>query len=410
MIELYPHQKEGRDFLLKHKKACLFFEVGTGKTYTALSAITMLPKNYRILIVAPKRVLDMVWKTETAFDLSDRDVTYLNYEKISRDKTFTKNTWDCIVLDEVHKIKGRTTKVSRKFRLVCSKAEYVFGLTGTPVANSYADVYNIFKNMTINEFTESYDEFLAKYYYLKSLESSMGFPFYIPIGVRTYKLPELTERIGKHSMTKLAKDCVELPTEVPPIVVNVPGMNTQRYKEIASGILKTESYTKTMLQLEAINKARQAANGYFYDDYGKAVHFASNAKFEALKGILEDVFSESDKVIIVYYFKEDLETLKQLSDYTTTTDPADFPNKQILFLQFGQAEGLNLQYCNQMIFYTYDYSFLKYEQMCGRIYRNGQKRQVTNYILVASKTIEEKIWKAIVTKQTSDEFLKEALS
>ena len=77
MITLYQHQKEGRDFLLSHKKACLFFEVGTGKTYTALSAITSLPKG-KVLIVAPKRVLDMVWKSDYNYDMYMYDVTYIN--------------------------------------------------------------------------------------------------------------------------------------------------------------------------------------------------------------------------------------------------------------------------------------------------------------------------------------------
>jgi superfamily II DNA or RNA helicase len=60
MVELYEHQKLGKEYLLQQRKACLFFEVGTGKTFTALSALTELPTNYKILIVAPKRVLDHV--------------------------------------------------------------------------------------------------------------------------------------------------------------------------------------------------------------------------------------------------------------------------------------------------------------------------------------------------------------
>ena len=148
MIKLYEHQEKGKQALLKHKKYCLFFEVGTGKTFTALSALCDLPA-CKVLIVAPKRVLENVWKKDTAYDLSKYDVTYLNYEKIARDANFTKNSYDVIILDEVHKLKGKTTKTSRKFRTVTSKATYVWGLTGTPVANNYADVYNIYK---INNF------------------------------------------------------------------------------------------------------------------------------------------------------------------------------------------------------------------------------------------------------------------
>lgn len=60
MVKLYEHQELGKSFLLKEKKACLFFEVGTGKTYTALSALLELPKTYKVLIVAPLKVLQHV--------------------------------------------------------------------------------------------------------------------------------------------------------------------------------------------------------------------------------------------------------------------------------------------------------------------------------------------------------------
>jgi hypothetical protein len=120
---------------------------------------------------------------------------------------------------------------------------------------------------------------------------------------------------------------------------------------------------------------------------------------------------ETEKLIIVYYYKEDLwELFNALTDYTCTSDIDEFEKSaQILFLQYGQAEGLNLQYCNKMIFYTYDYSFLKFDQMCGRIYRSGQKNNVTYDILINSNTIEDKIWWAIDNKKSTDDFLKGAL-
>ena len=52
------------------------------------------------------------------------------------------------------------------------------------------------------------------------------------------------------------------------------------------------------------------------------------------------------KLIIVYQYQQDLDELKTLK-YDWTLDPSEFPKKQILFLQYGQSEGLNLQYCNQ---------------------------------------------------------------
>ena len=141
------------------------------------------------------------------------------------------------------------------------------------------------------------------------------------------------------------------------------------------------------------------------------IKLLENKKLKILEDQLTDLLSETHKVIIVYLYQRDLEELETLP-FTWTKDFLTFKDSdaQILFLQFAQSEGLNLQFCNQMIFYTYDYSFLNYDQMCGRIYRTGQKKPVTYTIYIAEDTIEEKIWKAISTKQSIDEFLKEALS
>lgn len=405
-IKLYEHQEKGKELLLKNKKYCLFFEVGTGKTFTALSAICELPP-CKVLIVAPKRVLENVWKKDTVFDLSRYDVTYMNYEKIARDNTFTAKQYDVIVLDEVHKLKGKTTKTSRKFRTVTGRASYVWGLTGTPVANNYADIYNIFRNMNIVEFDMTYDEFVWKYYYTKKLESSSGFRFEILLNAKPFMLDELMERIGKHSMVKEAKDCIDLPDKRTDIVY-IDGMVSEKYLELKDGILKTDQYEKTMIPLETLNKLHQASNGFFYDDYKFAHTVCENKKLKELDAILEDMLEETPRVIIVFQYQHDLEELKTLK-YTWTTDPSEFPEKQILFLQYGQSEGLNLQYCNQMIFYSYDYSFLNYEQMTGRIYRNGQKNNVVYTILISRGTIEEKIWWAITNKKSRDEYLKETL-
>ena len=405
-ITLYEHQKKGRDLLLKNKRYCLFFEVGTGKTFTALSALCSL-EPCKVLIVAPKRVLEMVWKKDKCYDLSSYDVTYMNYEKIARDKDFTKNKYDVIILDEVHKLKGKTTKTSKKFRLVTSRAEFVWGLTGTPVANNYADVYNIFRNMNIIEFNMNYDEFVYRYYYTKQLQSSSGFRFDILLSVKPFMKDELMSRIGKHSMVKEAKDCIDLPDKRTNLVY-IDDMINEKYLELKDGILRTELYEKTMIPLETLNKLHQASNGFFYDDYKNVNIICENKKLKELDLILEDMLEETPKAIIVYQYQHDLDELKTLK-YDWTTDPNEFPNKQILFLQYGQSEGLNLQYCNQMIFYSYDYSFLNYEQMTGRIYRNGQKNNVTFTILISKGTIEEKIWWAITNKKSRDEYLKSVL-
>ena len=411
MINLYQHQKEGRDALLSHRRYCLFFGLGTGKTITALSALQQLPPS-KVLIAAPKKVIEGVWKLENRIDVSQHNITMINYEKIARDKNFAKERFDVVILDEVHRLKGKSSNTSKILRVINKNAIYVWGLTGTPVANNYTDLYYIYNNMQIKEFDEPFNDFLWRYYVTRSLSIHTKFGYdtniRLPVYPKEETLSELMSRIGKHCMVKRTEDCVELP-DIRTNIVYVNGMRTKQYDEFAKGIIRTKDYEDTMTPLEALNKLHQAANGFFYDINGKVNIICENRKLKELKELLEDVLEETERVIIVYYYKQDLAELQTLN-YTHTTNPSDFENKQILFLQYGQSEGLNLQYCNQIIFYTYDYSYLNFEQMCGRIYRNGQKRNVTYTILISKGTIEEKIWHAIENKESKDKYLKGVLT
>lgn len=56
--------------------------------------------------------------------------------------------------------------------------------------------------------------------------------------------------------------------------------------------------------------------------------------------------------------------------------------------------------CTKMTFYTMDYSYINFDQMLHRIYRLGQESKLQIDILVATGTVEEKIWKAVHNKKT----------
>ena len=81
MIErLYEHQERGARFLRSpgHNKAALFFEVGTGKTNTAISAVNELPKG-KLLILAPASVIHGMWERYDDLPIK-HDYTLMTYE------------------------------------------------------------------------------------------------------------------------------------------------------------------------------------------------------------------------------------------------------------------------------------------------------------------------------------------
>ena len=139
--QLFDYQDVSADDLVNHPRYALWYEVGTGKTLTAVAALNRLPEG-SVLILAPKRVIDGVWN-KLDVPIKHRKVTLLNYEKLSRmDKPVYA---DYVVLDESQKVKSGDSKVAKKVRMISKRAKYVWCLSGTPVGNSYIDVFNIQK-------------------------------------------------------------------------------------------------------------------------------------------------------------------------------------------------------------------------------------------------------------------------
>ena len=125
---------------------------------------------------------------------------------------------------------------------------------------------------------------------------------------------------------------------------------------------------------------------------------------------LRDNLSQ-EPTLIVYRFEADCENIKHElwsmnREYTESIDVFKAGKTNVLLLQCERCESFNLQMCNKIIFYTLDYSFIKYDQMIHRVWRIGQEKPVQINILLFNQTCEENIWNAVRNKQKmSDLFM-----
>ena len=88
-----------------------------------------------------------------------------------------------------------------------------------------------------------------------------------------------------------------------------------------------------------------------------------------------------------------------LRKWTEVVDDFKKGKANLLFLQCSRCESFNLQMCNRIIFYTMDYSYIKYNQMLHRVYRMGQTKPVQIDILTFKDTVETKIWQSVQNKE-----------
>ena len=133
---------------------------GLGKTIQTLSLIISSPKDSTTLIVVPTSILEQ-W-VEAAKELvgkrkvclyhgCKRDRSEFKKAKvvitsygIAKSETFLQTVnWFRIVLDEVHEIKNRSSKVSKALMAFTSRLRW--GLSGTPVHNNKEQLVNLFR-------------------------------------------------------------------------------------------------------------------------------------------------------------------------------------------------------------------------------------------------------------------------
>lgn len=416
-IELRTHQKEAVELSLLNKKYALFMEVGTGKTYCGLEFIRQILSNDKdvknILIVSPLSGLPQ-WEQEVKFYLKGFKVgiSIRNPEKIVNDKEFLTYSYDIIIFDEAHKIKSGTAKISKAMKIQTFRAKYVLSMTGTPVANNLIDIYYIFQNSNVNIFNPTYSKFVDEYFDWSLMGNNYGRKYIKILGIKKGMDDKFKELMKQKAYVKRQDECLDLPGKQVQII-KIPGMVDKTYKELKDSVLIIDDKETTLNILEKLSKLHQAANGFVYDENKEArILKTLNNKIKVFNDLVENTLEGNDQIIVVYNFQADKKNIIDNLKYEYTDDIEEFKrdkSKRILLLQMQNCEAANLQFCKIMIYYSYDWSYLHYNQMNGRIYRMGQTQKVMYYMLVSERTIEEQILKTLEYKKSVDDFVKDVL-
>ncbi|MDL2280352.1 DEAD/DEAH box helicase [Selenomonadales bacterium OttesenSCG-928-I06] len=389
----------------------LFMEQGTGKTLCALAHILKLLLSGEIkncLVVCPKPVIQGWFNDIQLFKPFFRSIllkhmTIINYDMVWRREEFFKN-WDCIILDESHYIKNRTSRRS-KFLLKCAKtAKYKYILTGTPIGNSHwEEIWSQYSFLHFSIFGK-YSAFEKKYCVLNE--------YFKPCYYKN--VDELKQIIYTHAYAVKKEDCLDLPDKLPPQRQYLELKEKAMYKQMLKNYIEE-------LDLEAKNavsrlvKLRQICSGHLKDADGKA-HKIKCEKPTILKDFLENW---NDKLVIFAEFKQsikDIETVvKKLKRKYVVLDGnqkdksiwQQFQNEkgiQVIICQYRTANaGINLYAASTIIFYEPTLSSQIFEQACDRIHRIGQKQKCSYILFETEKTVEKKIWDALMKHRDFNE-------
>ena len=425
-VNLHNYQNKALAFIKDKRKCALFLDMGLGKSVTTLTAASDMLEDFlveKVLVVAPLRVANTVWKQEAekwshlnhlkisiatgsensrlASLQSDSDIYVINRENIAWLVRALKWKWDMVIIDESSSFKSMKSQRFKALRKVTKHFQSVVLLTGTPSPNGITDLWSqmyLIDNgerlgRTISNFRS---RFLHKTGY-------MGYNW----SPNKDSDKEIQELIKDVCITMSSEDYLELPERIDlNEYVELPPKIAKQYKELEKEFLLTleKGDIEALSAATLANKLLQMCNGAVYDTEGVA-HLIHDLKIQSIKEIIEDHPNET--FLIAYNFKSDHVRLSKafpqgvsLSKSGVEVQEWNEGKIKLLFAHPASAgHGLNLQAGgSNIIWFGLNWSLELYQQFNARLHRQGQDKPVKIVHIVAKGGIDEKVMKALASK------------
>ena len=425
----YEHQIRTAERVIHemHGQAILADEVGLGKTIEAgliLKEYMLRGLAKKVLILTPA---NLVWQwyqalyekfgvaagiQRTQWDWNFADVLIASIDTAKREphsSIVTSIVYDLLIVDEAHKLKNSSTASYRLVNAIQKK--YCLMLTATPVQNDLKELYNLIGLIKPGQLG-SYQSFKSRFMADK----------------RTPKNPSELKTLLKEAMIRNRREEGQVRfTEriVHPIIVTLGPKEQEIYDRVTEFIKAQGRRSGLSNMLPLITLQREVCSSFLAvaltlekmmaglprPDLERAATLLKdlakvkqNSKCDALERLVSQF---QDKAIIFTEYRASQEYIRyrlEKAGYRTLAFDGSLSRgkKQWvrhLFQQDAQflvstesgGEGLNFQFCNQVVNFDLPWNPMRLEQRIGRVHRLGQTRDVHIYNLITKGTVEEHI-------------------
>ena len=335
---MHDYQKKIVNFQCSRPNSMIWADMGLGKTMTTLTSIAHLLSTgflRGVIIVAPIRVIRLVWKQEAAKWQHTKGLTFsmvagtkdqrtrallrpaniylINYENLgwlaeTLQTYFVKKDrpmpFNGIVWDEISKMKNSGTNRVKAFRKIADKFDWTTGLTGTPASNGYKDLHGQF--LVVDKGVR-----------LGTSKTAFRTRFYRKVGPYKEVPFDDTESvikglIGDITLEMSAEDYNPLPDLiVNNVEIEMPENLRTMYEKMEKEFflqLDSGSEIEVFNQAALTNKCLQFSNGAMYPVAGmplwEPIH---DLKLEALEDIIEE--AQGSPVLCSYAYRSDAERI-----------------------------------------------------------------------------------------------------
>lgn len=434
-----PHQLEVATTVIEkmNGKAILADEVGLGKTVEA----GLILKEYmirglvkKVLILVPASLVSQ-WtfelntkfhipaiaqqKKNYVWDNCDVVVSSIDTAKREphREKILDIN-YDLVIIDEAHKLKNNKTKNYEFVQHL--KKKYCLLLTATPVQNKIEEIFHLVSLLKPGH-----------------LGNKSNFEEYFSAKNRSLEHEDLLrELIGKVMVRNRRQDTgIEwTKRKVETVLINfneeeqklynlIDEWQKSKYTGASSAFsfltFKREAcssreavYVSLKKMLQRYEKENiEVSDPYIEKIFNQINQITSNSKANKVVELVKKI---NDKVIIFTEYRATqlyLQWLLKQNGITSVPFRGGFKRGkkdwmkelfknrvQVLIATEAGGEGINLQFCSNMINYDLPWNPMRLEQRIGRIHRLGQTEDVTIFNFATVGSIEEHILRLLYEK------------
>ena len=394
LCTLRRYQEWGVKYILHQERALLGDEMGLGKTIEAIAVMASLKKlgATHFIVVCPASVLTN-WCREIekhsrltpilvhgqdkeksfALWLKKGGVAVTNYESANCFKFKKEFRFSQIVVDEAHYIKNPSALRTKWVLSICSHADRVLFMTGTPIENNVNEMIGMIKNLNPG--------------IADSVNDLADMPY----------APEFRQKIANVYYRRKREDVLN---ELPELVESKEWCNMNSEEEsIYEELILNHAHYMTIRQLS-----------WNVKDLKKS------SKANRMLEIIEEAKSNGRKVLVFSFFLETIKKIKSLlgdGAMNPITGDISSARRQEIIDEFDKAApgtalvcqiqsggtGLNIQAASVVIICEPQLKPSIENQAISRAYRMGQARNVLVYRLLCENTIDERIDDLLSEKQ-----------
>ena len=412
---LTPFQQEGLGFLMRTDRCLLADEMGLGKTVQALAMLAQCTA-YPAMVIAPAHLIRN-WEGEIArfvhhadgqplavhvvkglkpYDLPPADIYLMHYLLLRGWKeALPQMRIPNVVFDEIQELRHSGTEKYSAASLLAERATRVVGLSGTPIYNRGAEIWNVVNTLDFH-FLGDYESFTREWCY--------GY------GNQIVAKPDVLGDYLRNEGMMLRRTKQDVLSDLPPkrrLVMTIDSDDSV-YRALMQPVTETLRQMKhdpaltasrrAMMAMEIEQGERQATG------VAKAPYVAQfvRALLEAGEKVL--LFAHHHQVMDLYQHELRAFSPAFITGRETTVQKDRSLERfmgartDLCCISLRSAAGLNLQRATCVVFGELDWSPAVHSQAEDRAHRMGQTDSILCYYLVSKGGSDQNIQDALGLK------------